>query len=1114
MRIAAILMILGIMQAHATEAYSQKTRLSLNFSNVELVSVLDKIEDESEFYFLYNEKLLDTDRKVDINVNDQLINVVLDDLFTGTDIKYTIIDRKIILAPDYLTDITTPQQNRITGTVTDKKGPIPGANVVVTGTTLGAITNSDGKFSIEVPPGSKSLTFSFIGFESQEINIDSKTQIDVTMIESSIGLEEVVVTGYGTQKKASITGSISRVNYGQAIKNRPITDVSQSLSGMMSGVYVSQNSGKPGFDGATIRIRGYGTLNNSNPLILIDGIEGKLSDLNPNDVASVTVFKDATSAAIYGSRAANGVVLVETKKGEGGKVTLSYDSYVGIQQLGRHYETINNSAEYMGMWNQAITNSGGSPLFPNDVINAFKNGTDPYKYPNTNWFDEVFRNSIITSHNLSASLASENSKTFMSAGYSQNDGIIKNTDSKRFSVALNNETKVNQWLKFGIRTRLIHTLSSEPYDGINRVIYMMANGRPLESPYLQDGKTFGGTQALYISGPNAGLPIVDSRNPFPDLYNGETLYSNNFMKGNIYGTIDFSKDLSLTMQYNSQYSNSNSDRYNQANWCYTDLDGSNKTKPLDYPSTLYVSRGIADEYYNTYFANLNYNHTFAGKHEITGLLGAQSEDLTKRVTTAQRSDPPKENLHEVSAGTSNPTNSGNKYLSRMISYFGRVNYVFMGKYLAEVNLRADASSRFAKGNRWGYFPSVSAGWRLGEESFIKNLGVFNSLKLRASWGKLGNQNIGSSSNRDYFPYLTVLEQSYGTSYNFGGQLAPGVAVTSLVDPGITWETTTTSDIGLDMGFLKNRLFVEADYFQKITSDIIVQMPISAVLGGVTPPYQNKGEMNNTGFEISVNWRDQIPTSDISYGIGANFTFTTNEVTKFEAASPDQLYLIRQGYSYKTLYGYVFQGIYQSDTEASEHLYANSYKPKAGDIKYKDVNNDGQIGYQDFQDIGNTIPKFNYGINGNVSWKNFDLNFLFSGVAGVTVYNGNTWTIPLGVSGACITERWRNAWTEENQSKDLFALKVNDTWNTQNSSFWSCNLAWLKLKNLQLGYTIPAKLTNKIKIDRLYVYLNGSDVFTLTSKGYEGYDPERDTFATGYDTYPSARIYTLGLNVSF
>ena len=990
--------------------------------------------------------------------------------------------------------------------------PVIGANVMVKGTTNGTITDMDGKFSLEVEDGAV-LQVSYIGFANQEIKVGNQTSLSIAMKEDAEALDELVVVGYGVQKKANLTGSVSTVKYGQELENRPITDPSQALSGKTTGVWVSQNSGAPGSDGATIRVRGYGTLNNTEPLVLIDGVEGRMAELAPNDIESITVLKDAASAAIYGSRAANGVVLIETKKGSGDKVTINYNGYFGVQQLGRRYNLISNSAEYMELWNTAFTNSGSDPLFPSDVIEAFRNGNDPYRYPSTNYFDEVFRNAFTTQHNLSATVGGKKSHSYISLGYLNNNGIIKNTDSERYSLTVNTEAKVTDWLKMGARARMMRKTTNQPYDGISRVIYMMANGHPFSTPYLQDGKTFGGTQALYMSGDKAGQPIVDTRNPFPDLYNGLNQSINTFMKGNAYMTIDFMKGLSLTAQYSAQYNNNNQDKYNQLLYCYTDLEGANKSKPLDFPSTLYVYRKVEDELYSTFFANLNFNRSF-GKHDISALLGFQQEALTKRLTSAQKTDPAKDDLHQVDSGSKNPTATGNKFQWRMLSYFGRVNYAFDGKYLAEFNLRADASSRFAKGNRWGYFPSVSAGWRLSEEEFIRNLGIFDNLKLRASWGKLGNQNIGSSSNSDYFPYLTVLTQDYSNSYNYNNTLAPGAAVTGLVDQDITWETTTSTDIGVDMGFLKNRLSVEADYFMKKTTDIIVQLPIPLIMGGLTAPFENVGEMKNNGFELNVNWQDNI-SKDFSYNIGANFTYVDNEVTKFRGGkSPDQLYLIREGYSYKTLYGFIQEGVYQSDEEAKQHMHSNGYIPEAGDLKYKDVNGDGRLDYQDKQEIGNTIPKFTYGINAGLTWKNFDLNLQFAGIAGVHGYFQNAWTEPLGISGGTITERWRDAWTPENPSDELPKIKVNDTWNRQQSSFWACNMSWFKLKNIQLGYTLPKTLSQKMFLQKCYVYVNATDLFTLVSDKYEGFDPERDTFADGYGHYPIPRVFTFGLNLTF
>ena len=1120
----ALLLAAGMpVMAVSPRALSQFVNVELVHSKTTVGTIIQSISQQTGYEFSYDVSILNKEiSDVSVNVKKERIENVLDQVFKGTGISYKIVNNRIFLKNDVYTSDNQvfikrggvkQQSKKIIGTVVDATGmPVIGANVMVKGTTNGTITDMDGKFSLEVEDGAV-LQVSYIGFANQEIKVGNQTSLSIAMKEDAEALDELVVVGYGVQKKANLTGSVSTVKYGQELENRPITDPSQALSGKTTGVWVSQNSGAPGSDGATIRVRGYGTLNNTEPLVLIDGVEGRMAELAPNDIESITVLKDAASAAIYGSRAANGVVLIETKKGSGDKVTINYNGYFGVQQLGRRYNLISNSAEYMELWNTAFTNSGSDPLFPSDVIEAFRNGNAPYRYPSTNYFDEVFRNAFTTQHNLSATVGGKKSHSYISLGYLNNNGIIKNTDSERYSLTVNTEAKVTDWLKMGARARMMRKTTNQPYDGISRVIYMMANGHPFSTPYLQDGKTFGGTQALYMSGDKAGQPIVDTRNPFPDLYNGLNQSINTFMKGNAYMTIDFMKGLSLTAQYSAQYNNNNQDKYNQLLYCYTDLEGSNKSKPLDFPSTLYVYRKVEDELYSTFFANLNFNRSF-GKHDISALLGFQQEALTKRLTSAQKTDPAKDDLHQVDSGSKNPTATGNKFQWRMLSYFGRVNYAFDGKYLAEFNLRADASSRFAKGNRWGYFPSVSAGWRLSEEEFIRNLGIFDNLKLRASWGKLGNQNIGSSSNSDYFPYLTVLTQDYSNSYNYNNTLAPGAAVTGLVDQDITWETTTSTDIGVDMGFLKNRLSVEADYFMKKTTDIIVQLPIPLIMGGLTAPFENVGEMKNNGFELNVNWQDNI-SKDFSYNIGANFTYVDNEVTKFRGGkSPDQLYLIREGYSYKTLYGFIQEGVYQSDEEAKQHMHSNGYIPEAGDLKYKDVNGDGRLDYQDKQEIGNTIPKFTYGINAGLTWKNFDLNLQFAGIAGVHGYFQNAWTEPLGISGGTITERWRDAWTPENPSDELPKIKVNDTWNRQQSSFWACNMSWFKLKNIQLGYTLPKTLSQKMFLQKCYVYVNATDLFTLVSDKYEGFDPERDTFADGYGHYPIPRVFTFGLNLTF
>lgn len=1117
---------LFVFQVYAENIYSQASTITLKHATLTLSELFSQIEDQTDYLFIYDEDDVELNQQVKIDSDNNTVAGILAKALQESEIGYVFNNNYISLykkPADVIAEVPQQSKRRISGKIVDSMGTsIIGANILEKGTTNGTITDVDGNFTLHVSDN-PTLVISYIGYTTVEIKPGNRQTVDIVLKEDAESLDEVVVVGYGTQKKVNLTGSVSTVKYNKELENRPITDPSQALSGKVSGVWASQNSGAPGSDGATIRIRGYGTLNNTDPLILIDGIEGRMSDVNPNDIASMTVLKDAASAAIYGSRAANGVVLIETKKGRGETVSINYNGYFGVQQLGRRYDLITDSPHYMQLWNKAVTNEGGDPLFPQEVIDAFASGNDPYKYPSTNYFDEVFRNSFTTQHNLSATFGGKKSNSYISVGYLKNNGIIKNTDSERYNLSLNSEAKVSDWLTLGGRARVMRTVSNQSFvdydggyaSGIERVFYMISNGHPFSTPYLRDGKTYGGTQALYLSGPKAGLPIVDTRNPFPDLYNGKNETTTNFLKGNVYATLRLFEGLTLSAQYNGQYWSKNIDNYNQLATCYTDLDGSNPTKPLDYPSTLEIARIITDEYYSTFFANLNYDRVFNDVHDLSVLLGYQQEEMTSRYTKAKTTDPSKADLHQVVSGTKNPFADGNKYRWRMLSWFGRINYALKGKYLAEVNLRADASSRFAKGHRWGVFPSFSAGWRLGEEAFIRNTGLFDNLKVRASWGKLGNQNIGKSSNADYFPYLTVITQDYANSYNFNNTLSPGAAITALVDSDITWETTTSADVGIDMGFLNNRLNIEADYFRRLTTDIIVQLPIPSVLGNMGAPFENVGKMKNTGLELNLNWQDRNKASGLAYSIGANLTYVNNKVTKFRGGkSPDQLFLIREGYSYKTLYGFIQEGIYQTDEEAATHMKNNSFTPKAGYIRYKDVNGDGKLDYQDKQEIGNTIPKFTYGINGSLAWKGFDLSFQFSGIAGVHGYFRNDWTVPLGVSGGVVTKKWENAWTPENKNNEIPMITLDADWHRQESSFWSCNMSWLKLKNVQLGYEVPTNIAKSLFLQKLYIYLNATDVFTIVSDQYEGFDPERDTFDRGDYHYPIPRVFSLGFNLSF
>ncbi|WP_143310531.1 SusC/RagA family TonB-linked outer membrane protein [Chitinophaga vietnamensis] len=1103
-----LLLLLSSLLLCWSHAYAdrQSQKVSLDVTNQPLEKIFKKMEEKTGYVFWYKMDVLKKARPVTIKAINEDVLVVVDQIFKSQPLTYSVVNNIIAIKekesdakPAMLADAPPIV---VKGKVVNESGePLIGVTIKTKDNKAFATTNENGEFSIKAAPGDV-LVLSYIGFQTTEVAIRSEDALSITLKSAADKLSEVVVVGYGTQKRANLTGAVATVNYDKVMESRPITNPSQALAGKVSGVFVSQNSGSPGSDGATIRVRGYGTLNNTDPLVLIDGIEGRLAELNPADIASITILKDAASASIYGSRAANGIVLVTTKKGSyNSEPVISYNGYYGFQQLGRKYDRINNSVEFMNLWNSAVVNSGGDPLFPANVIDSFSKHNDPYLYPNTDFYKQIFRTAPITEHNISVRGGSAKQNFFLSANYLSQDGIIKQTNSKRYGVNFSLNNKIKDWLEVGGRVQITRKVTNSPYNGIDRIYYILSNGGyPFIAPYTSDGR-FGATQALKPD----GSPIVDSRNPLPDLYNGNSQYVNTFFRANLNATANITKDLTFKTMFTGQSNNNRQDRYNQLNYVYTStgLQG----KVLDYPSQVTPYRSNNEEFYWVFYNTLNYTKSINNVHNFSAILGTQAESYQLKNMSAQKSDPPKSGLNEVDAGTSNVQASGNTTEWSMLSYFGRVNYNYREKYLLEGNLRADASSRFRQGNRWGYFPSVSVGWAMEKENFIKRLPAISQLKLRASWGQLGNQNIDNN-----YPYIGAVTQTNGTSYTVGGQLAPGAAITQLVDRNISWETTTSADVGLDLGFFDNALSFELDYFNKNTDKILVQLPISSTLGEVSAPIQNIGKMNNKGFEFAVNYRSPEYKSGFSYAIGANVSYIKNMVTRFREDAPDQLWLIREGQPYKMLYGFKAIGIFQTDKEASQYMYANGYVPKAGDIKYEDVNGDGKLDYKDKQALGNTLPSWTYGFTINVNYKRWSLNVVTQGMAGVYGYNQSAWTTPLGISGGTLLTRWRDAWTPENHSATLPRIVVNDTWNRYESSFWVQNMSYLKIKNIQLSYQLPEAWMKTIRFRSANVYANVQNLPSFTSKGYIGFDPEQNTFGNGATIYPTPVITSFGINV--
>lgn len=1117
MRLTALWILLGTMHLSG-ETLSQT--ITLERKHIHLEQVFSIIERQTGYTVLYSDEIVFGSEPISINAERMPLETFLTKVLKPVSLTYRIDDTSIFIKPETKSFPSTkmnrisviPLQRTINGMVVDDVGqPLAGVTVSVKGTSAVTTTDDGGMYYIEIPTGGTVLLFTNVGFESVEQTISNQNRINVSMKATVSDLDEVVVVGYGTQKKVNLTGAVSVVEFDDELNNRPITNASQALGGTASGIWVSQNSGKPGGDGAQLRIRGWGTLNNSNPLIIVDGIEGSFDELNPNDIESISVLKDAASAAIYGSKAANGVILVTTKSGNSSeKMKVNLNSYFGLQSLGRKYDVINNSAESMELTNVALINEGSAPLFSDELINAFKNGNDPYKYPNTDWFKELFRTAGMQEHNVSIAGGTAQTSSFFSFNYLNQQGMVPNTVSERYGMRLNINSRVNNWLTVGGRVNYLRRQSKEPYadatyGSMGRVFEMLSGATPYIAPYTSDGR-FGSVQAIGAD----GSLLYDNRNPLIDATNGKNKIGNNILNLNVNLDIKLNDILSFRTTLASNRSWDLTDKYNISVFGYTDAGVETITKNFNREG-LEIDRTHIGSTNNNLFSTLNLAKDFSGGHEVSAIAGIQLEDSRIENLYARRTSPPKEGLTQVDAGTTGIRGEGNMTSLRMFSYFGRVNYSFLSRYLFEVNFRADASSRFKTGNQWGLFPGFSFGWRLSDEAFIQDLDAFSNLKLRASWGQLGNQNISG-----YWPFLTVIAQSNDLSYNYGDVFSPGAAVTALVDENITWETTSTLDFGLDIGLLNNRLNVEVDYFKKLTKDIIVQLPIPLVLGGLTAPHENVGEMLNNGVELIANYDNRkTDRNQFGFNVGVNLTYIDNKVTRFnEGDSPDQLYLIREGYAYNTLYGYRAIGVYQSDNEAKQHMHANSFTPKAGNLKFEDLNNDGRLTFEDKTGLGNTIPKYTFGLSAGFRHKGFDVNFLFQGVADVSLYTQNNFT-DMDWENRMISTYWRNAWSPDNMDTDIPSLKFNNAWDASESSYWVQNLSYIKLKNIQLGYAIPASVSTPIGIEKLYVYANAQNVFTLVSNNqYEGYDPERNTFNNGQNVYPIPRIISFGINVSF
>ncbi|WP_372775825.1 TonB-dependent receptor [Mangrovibacterium sp.] len=849
MKLTLLAILLFVAQGFAVSSYSQGTKLTLKIENQSIKQVLGTIEDQTDFFFLYNSRFVDVEKKVSLNVPDNSIQNVLDELFAGTNIKYEIVDRQIILSKQERIE-KQEKDHDVSGVVTDKKGePLPGVTVLIKGSTVGTITDFDGNYALKDVGSDAVLVFSFVGMRTLEVPVAGQAKISVSLEGETIGLEEVVAIGYGTQKKANLTGAVGNVQMSD-MESRPLTNASLALQGTVAGVYALQSSGKPGDDNAVIAIRGVGTFGDNAPLVMIDGFPGNMSDVNANDIESISVLKDASSSSIYGNRAANGVILITTKRGSDGKMKVSYNGYFGVQKATR-LPSVLNSVEYATLRNEASANSGSVPNYTDEDIQKFAEGNDPL-YPNINYFDVYYGQANTQNHRVSMTGGQDNLQYAFMVGQLDQDGILVATKYKKTDFRSNIDAYFLKDKRLRLSTKVAGNLGvkGEPRSVWNATWYAtLAPVYPLQN-----------AAGEYMT-------VNGELNPYASIKTGSTTEIRRYnFSGQAEAEYRIISGLSAQITYGYNVSTSNQNAFN-ANVVLANKDGSKKTEASDLNVT---NRTDVQTMLTTL---LKYDKSF-GKHELKLLAGYSEEEFTYEWQSGYRKNFVNNDQRVLNLGdAATQTNNAGAYDLGLRSYFGRINYVYDGKYLFEANIRRDGASRFASENQWGTFPSFSGGWIISKEEFMQNIRWLNSLKLRASWGQLGNQNIGN-----YYNGSDIL--SSGQNYSLGGTLYSGVAIRDMTNKELSWETAQQLDFGIDLT-LGNGIEVTADYFDKRTKDLLLRGQIPGTMA-LNAPYVNAGEVQNKGIEASVTYRKSF-SNGMKFRATFNASHIVNEIIRMDVA---------------------------------------------------------------------------------------------------------------------------------------------------------------------------------------------------------------------------------------
>lgn len=1094
MRISTFLLMVCVFCSYAGNAHSQNAKVSIRMNNVKLDKILNEIENQTDYLFIYNNQV-DINKITSVKVKNEAVAQVLDKILSGTGINYELEGTHIILTTEAIKDLHAQQQAKtVTGTVTDVSGePIIGANIRIKGTTTGTITDIDGNFSIEAEPQSV-IEVSYIGYLTQETVINNQKSIRFLLKEDTKTLDKVVVIGYGVQKKADLTGSVANINT-EKLNTQSNANIGQALQGKIAGVDIVSQGGAPG-SGTRIMVRGIGTLNNASPLYIVDGMYmNSIDHINPNDIASIDVLKDASSAAIYGSRAANGVIIVTTKEGSNteGKPIIDLSVNLGISTASKFLDMLDAKgwAEVTTIARQAI----GKP--------ALDMATDLANKPDNDWQDIMFRPALMQNYNLAVKGGGKYSTYYTGLGYFNQDGIVKGTNYQRYNIQSKNDYKRGI---FSAGTNLIISFSHDK--PLHQELRGGMIGTILQSvPTLEkyDDTREGGYGGTYGDVVNIPHPLAIIDDNIMDRYN-----ENVKIFANLYAQIELFKGLKYKLNLTPDFS---FERYkNYLNKYDFGLATNSITQLTERQRR---RRNILVENL------LTFDRTF-GEHKISALAGYTYQDSRFRHIQAYGEGLP-QGLEEIDAATTNRSNEGNSWRSVLTSILGRVFYSYQNKYLFTATIRRDGSSKFGKNNRYGYFPSFSLGWNVTEEKFMENVHWLDQLKLRGGYGVLGNQEI---DNYQYSSTITT-----GINYPDGnGGLLQGAFPKNFANPDIKWEETAMTNVGIDFMAFNNRLSLTADYYVKNTKDILLTVPIPISSGGANDPIRNAGKIRNNGFEFNLGWMDQ-PNPDISYGINLIGSFNKNKVIamgsesgSIKGGSTNQNITTSETKAGYPIGGYWListAGYFNSQEEVDAYAKdGKKIQPAAepGDIKFVDANNDGVINDDDRVFQGSPFPDFTFALNGNMRYKNFDLSIGLQGVLGNKIYNATRQTLEDVTKGSNFLASCLDYWTPENKNASHPRL----TWDDPNrntraeSDRYLENGSYLRLRSVQLGYTFP-QTWFKGAIQHARVYINAENLFTITS--YSGYSPDVNADNAnyrGFDNfiYPTNRTFMLGLNVTF